>query len=455
MVKINDSFFTSPKGARIVKGLGSGASSSPGGIIQGRITDEIIERVYGDSASFMKVYESFQSDYIKALSTDLDTARASGVDLDSLKRGTKIDLGILKREAREQLSSRYRNEVLRLPTLFAEAGVPNVSLPSSNLYRELFRYQIEAGYDHSAAVLLNRTLLNVDPDKIGMNAFSFGSSNLIGVRQLKQASTKSLKDLFEGKRVFTFDIETTGIFRGAQARSMAISEMSPTGDIKLLDETVSFASKQLTGINVGSATGATRSLTEMLFEGRKVTQYGQGGDEFLDEAAKFVRRLTEADVVAGHNVMFDITTLFQTIRNMPAFQNHKAAQEALSMFDAKWTANEDFVVDTLEYARTYLNKKIMDKIDTTLPQDAQIRQFRDMLFSDDFMSRIHLGGSTATASMEAIAANTNLLQLVEQAGESGDETARNLIKMLSGESGDETAKNVTRILYKRNPHRRH
>lgn len=434
MVKINDSFFTSSQGARIVKSLGSQLPEAP--VLRGAITDSVIQSVYGNSESFLKSYEAFQKDYIRALSTDLDATRASGVDLDMLRRGTKIDLGILKREAREKLSKRYTDEVLRLPALFREVGMPNVSLPSSNLYRELFRYQIEAGYDHSAAVLLNRTLLNINPNKTGMDAFNVGISNLTGVRQLKQTSTKSLKDLFEGKRVFTFDIETTGIFRGAQARSMAIAEMSPTGDIKLLNETVSFASKQLTGINVGSATGATRSLTEMLFEGRKVVQYGQGGDQFLDSAAKFVRRLTEADVVAGHNVMFDITNLFQTIRNMPAFANHQGAQEALSAFDAKWTSNEDFVVDTLEYSRTYLNQKIMSKLNTSLPAEDQLRQFRDMLFSDDFMSRIHLGGSTATASMEAIAANTNLLQLVQEAGDSGDETAQQLMQML----------------YKRNPH---
>jgi hypothetical protein len=453
MVKINDNFFASSQGARIVKSLGTQLPEAP--VLRGAITDSIIDRVYGNSESFLKSYESFQADYIKALSTDLDVSKASGVDLDMLRKGTKIDLGILKREARESLSKRYRDEVLRLPALFREVGLPNVSLPSSNLYRELFRYQIEAGYDHSAAVLLNRTLLNINPNKTGMDAFNVGISNLTGVRQLKQTSTKNLKDLFQGKRVFTFDIETTGIFRGAQARSMAIAEMSATGDIRLLDETVSFASKQLTGINVGSTTGATRSLTEMLFEGRKITQYGQGGDEFLDSAAKFVKRLTEADVVAGHNVMFDITNLFQTIRNMPAFASHKAAQEALAMFDEKWTKNENFVVDTLEYARTYLNQKIMTKLDTSLPAEDQLRQFRDMLFSDDFMSRIHLGGSTATASMEAIAANTNLLQLVEQAGESGDETARNLMRMLSGESGGQAGENVTQILYKRNAHRRH
>lgn len=400
-----------------------------GPVFTGAITDSIIQNVYGSSEDFLKSYEIFQRDYIQALSTDLDAAKASGLDVDMLRRGTKIDLSVLRSEARERLSKRYRDDVLRLPKLFNEIGLPNVSLPSSNLYRELFRYQIEAGYDHSAAVLLNRTLLNVDPNKMGYDAFNVGISNLTGARQLKQTSTKSLQELFQGKRVFTFDVETTGVFQGAQTRSMAIAEMSPTGKISLLDETVSFASKQLTGINVGSQTGATRSLTEMLFEGRKITEYGVGGDEFLDAGAKFISRLTEADIVAGHNVLFDIFSLFGTMKNMPGYEKHQAAQKAISAFNDKWSKNEDFVVDTLEYARTYLNQKIQSKIDMSLPNDMQLSRFRDLLFSEDFMSRIHLGGSTATASMEAIAANTNLLQLIEAESKS-DDTAKQLMEML-------------------------
>lgn len=170
-----------------------------------------------------------------------------------MRKGQKIDLSVLTSQARRTLEADYVNNVLRLQDVFRRLGLPNTGLPSGNLYRELFRYQVDTSSNHAAAVLLNRTLLNVDPNKTGMEAFNVGVSNLIGVQKLKQTTTKSLNDLFKGKTVYTFDIETTGIFKGAEARSMAIAEMSSSGQIKLLkDYNIAFASKQLTGINVGS-----------------------------------------------------------------------------------------------------------------------------------------------------------------------------------------------------------
>lgn len=170
----------------------------------------------------------------------------------------------------------------------------------------------------------------------------------------------------------------------------------------------------------------------------KVVGYGQGGIEFLDEAAKFFNKLTEADVVAGHNVLFDITTFMETIRNQSGFDKHEGAQKAIAAFEDKWSKNENFVVDTLEYARTYLNDKMNARMDAMVGDEAvKLRAFRDLLFSEDFMSKIKLGGSTATSSMEAISVNTNLLHLLEEKGKAGDTTAEELMQ----------------ALYKRNAHR--
>jgi len=426
----SDDFFSKPKGKRIVESLSAVLPAGRSPSVSGKISSAQISSIYGSSEEFLKNYESFQKRYTAALSSSVDPSRARNVDLSMLRRGQKIDLSVLTMEARKRLEKDYMDNVLRLPKLLKELGLPDVSLPSANLYRELFRYQVDTSDNHSASVLLNRTLLNINPDKAGMDAFNVGVSNLIGVNKLKQASTKNLTDLFKGKKVYTFDVETTGIFQGAQTRSMAIAEMAPDQSIKILkDHTVSFASKQLTGINVGSSTGAVQSFTEALFKGRKITGYGQGGAEFLDEATKFITKLTEADVVAGHNVLFDIGSLFQTVRNMPAFEKHEGIQKALAGFEEKWAANENFVVDTLEYTRTYLNNRINTRIAADALPGEEVKMFRELLFSDDFMSKIRLGGSTATSSMEAIAVNTNLLKLIE--GEAAtDDTAKELMEML-------------------------
>lgn len=426
----SDDFFTGPKGKKIVESLSAVLPSGRSPVITGMIGSDQINAIYGSSEEFIKSYENFQKRYIAALSSNLDPSKAKGVDLSMMRRGQKIDLNLLTTEAKKRLEKEYIDNVLKLPKLFKEIGLPNTSLPSANLYRELFRYQIDTSSNHSASILLNRTLLNVDPNAVGMDAFNVGISNLMGANKLKQTSTKSLTNLFKGKKVYTFDVETTGIFQGAQTRSMAIAEMAPDQSIKILkDHTVSFASKQLTGINVGSSTGAVQSFTEALFKGRKITGYGEGGAEFLDEAAKFISKLTEADVVAGHNVLFDIVSLFQTIKNMPAYEKHEAIQKAVMGFEEKWAANENFVVDTLDYARTYLNDRINARVAADALPGEEVKMFRELLFSDDFMSKIRLGGSTATSSMEAIAINTNLLQLIEGEAKT-DSTAAELMEML-------------------------
>lgn len=455
-----DDFFTNPasKGAKLASSLRTKLGSTikdpftglPKTTTQGVISRSNLEakNIYGTSEDFLNEYENFQKTYFKALETDIDPLRASKVDIGMLKRGEKIDLSVLNASTRRSLEQIYVNRVLRLPEIIKNLGLPDLNLPSANLYRELFRYRVDTASSpgttpHAGAVVLNRTLLNVDPNKSGMDAINVGVSNLMGFKKLKQNTRKSLKDLLDGKKVHTFDIESTGIFAGAEARSAAIAETSATGSIRLLeDETILFGSKQLTGISVGGAGGSpVKSFTEAMYEGRgsKILGFKDGGEEFLNASEKFVRKLTEADVVAGHNVLYDISTLFRTIKGMPAFESHKGIQEALSAFDEKWAKNEDFVVDTLDYARTYLNDRINNAVESSrLTGTDELNKFRDLLFSEDFMSKIHLGGSTATSSMEAISVNTNLLHLIQDEARTGDAAAASLIRELAAGTHIET-----------------
>lgn len=356
--------------------------------------------------------------------------------MDSLRRGEKIDLRVLNYTKRKELERIYVDDVLRLPTLIQELGLPDVNLPSANYYRELFRYRVDTGVSgstrpHGAAVALNRLLLNIDPNKSGMDALNPGVSNLMGFNRLKQVTSKSLRELFDGKSVATFDIETTGIFRGTEARSAAQAITLPDGTINLAKgETLLFGSKQLTGINVGTG---KQTFVDAIYAGRgiKVHGFADGGLEFLSASEKFIDKLMEADVVAGHNVLHDISTLFETIQNQPAFANHAGVQRALKAFNERRASNQDFVVDTLEYARTYLNDRVNKAVEASgLRGTDELAKFRDLIISEDFMSKIHLGGSTATSSMEAIAVNTNLIHLVQDAADSGDDTAKELIDML-------------------------
>jgi hypothetical protein len=435
-MKIDDNYFTSGIGKHIRASLELPPSPTANrGVASGMINKKVLDKVYGTSDEFLTRYEGFQQRYLRMLETELDPRAAGRANLEILKSQGKIDLSVLNKTVRDQMRQEYINDILRLPRILKEAGLPNINLPSANLYRQLFRYQVDTSSGNPGAMLLNSILLNVNPEKVGLEAFNVGTSNIAGLRTVKQTAKNDLASLLSGKKVYTFDVETAGIFEGAQTRSMAIAEMTAGGKISVLpDYNLSYASKQMGGLNVSTMTGGSKSMSEFLSGGTKIIQHGTNGEGFLDESAKFLNKLMEAEVVAGHNINFDINALFNTMQQMGAYNKHEGAQKAIAMFTKRMTDEENFIVDTLQYSRTYLNDKINAKLATAVGTDAkELSRFRDLLYSDDFMAKIHFGGSTGTSSVEAIAANTNLLQLLEQDMISGDAGAKELFeKIYSG-----------------------
>lgn len=221
----------------------AGAAPGFGRYASGKIVaDAEFERVFGTADEFLTRYENFQSLYRRALDTGLDTSKAAGVDIEFLRAGGKIDLSILRKDVARELEQKFRDDVLRLGNLFGGRGIPNIELPSANLYRRLFRYEVDtsrsaSGAMHPLMAVLNRTLFNVNPDAMGLDAFNVGVSNLMGLQQLRQVAGQDVSSLLGGvgptgapKVVRTFDVETTGIFRGAQTRSMGQVDMV-AGDI--------------------------------------------------------------------------------------------------------------------------------------------------------------------------------------------------------------------------------
>ena len=69
--------------------------------------------------------------------------KLGGVDIDFLRSGGRIDLSVLSREARQTFEREFRDDVLRLPLIMKKLGIPNVELPSANLFRRLFRYEVD------------------------------------------------------------------------------------------------------------------------------------------------------------------------------------------------------------------------------------------------------------------------------------------------------------------------
>lgn len=341
------------------------------------------------------------------------------------------------------MKGEYRDEVLKLPMLFNEIGLPSQQLPSTNLYRKAAKYNVDTtNVNHGIITLLNRTIFNINPRISDMDAFNVGISNLMGVNTLEQTTKYGeLSRKLVGKKIYTFDVETTGVFEGHEVRSFAISE-NINGNIRLLNDfNFTYNSRQLGGITVAGSKSLTEFFSEQARSSRaKIISDSRGGKDFLDNYARFMEKLMEADHVSGHNVLFDIQAMTNTAKQQAGFSEHKAAMEATDKFHKRMADREaNFIIDTLEVSRVHMNRLVQEKIklagETFTDDAARLKRFNELLYSPEFLARAKMGQSAATASVEAIAMRTNLLELIEkeaqQAGETG-EKARQLFHKIYG-----------------------
>lgn len=398
----------------------------------------------GPSSTFLDEYSKFQEDYFRTVSDKRNLAMGKSASADVLRKMGKIDLSVLNYSEQKRLKNMFFGRVLKGADLFNEVGLPGISMPSSNLYRQPFRMSVGFGGNegvHPVQVLLSRMIFNIDPKKTGLDAINFSSSDMMTTDRLLQTTqnVESMLDksrianLFRGKAdVVTLDVETAGVFRGAQVRSMAIAEMGalqvgknvPSASVNISNEfNVLFESPQMRGVTVNTLNGGASTLNAHIAKmegavggpggGPRLLSMGDQGEVFLDEATKFLERLTKADVVTGHNINFDIDKIVETMQAMPGFANHTKAVSALSAFLER--KNESgYILDTLDVARTYLEQEANQIIDSEGITDVLKRsqKFVETVYSKEVLSRVTIGGSASWASVENISLNTNLLDLI-------------------------------------------
>jgi hypothetical protein len=287
---------------------------------------------------------------------------------------------------------------------------------------------------HPMMAVLNRMIFNIDPNQTGMAAFNVGSSNLMGLSQLKQVSSTDLKSLLDKKTIRTLDVETTSVLQGAQVRQMSIFEMvggSSPSNAAMMPQTANFASPQMQGLTIGGKNGSMQTVNEFLMGTSRGTQISDPA-AFLDESARYLNHLLDADVVAGHNIFFDLGMMSDTMSQLPGYQKHAEAQRALTrLYEAM--GQENRIVDTLEFSRAYLNDKvntILDNANLAPGDTARLDKFRELIISPDFLARVKAGGSAPYASMEAISLNTNLLDLLYDEAQGGATRAQEVFEAI-------------------------
>jgi DNA polymerase III epsilon subunit-like protein len=347
---------------------------------------------------------------------------------------------MFNKKTADELYESYVNDVLRIPQLLKKVGAPAVELPSGNLYRSAFKFMVEqTGPYHPAREVLNSMIINFNPSRVGMKSINISRSNILTHKTLKRMFEESAQkpsgnifgSLSAGQKIITFDVETTGVFEGSQVRSMSASMMTVDASGKLVAPDSSqtrnlfMASKQLSGMTVSDTNNGLVSMNKFLAQiendGKTSIDMADGGKKFLDEAEKFIQELLSADRLVAHNASFDITKMTETIEAQSAFGSHKGVQSALNQLYRKIDKG-NYLVDTLGEARSYLQNQVEQIIQSSTATNViqKSNQYVTSLYSQEILSTVHKGGSAAYASVENIALNTNLFELIENEGKAAE-----------------------------------
>lgn len=413
------------------------------------ISNDVIEKIYGTPDEFFEEYEAFQSRYQSRVSKLFAGRKEATANI--VKQLGLMDLGLFARDITEEMASDYKNNVLKLGRLIQEVGLPSRQMPNANAFRTPYMFDIDmTNIVHPIQLLLGGQMFNFNPDKKGVESLNV-SRLLMSQKTLKNTWSRISKFSEEGgglrifdeapdtprRKVATLDIETTGAFQGSQMRSIAVRfhEIDEYGNmieefvekdgkriLKPADYNISFKSNQLNAM-YGVLDDTVMEFNDFIHAVEspsgtlgKVVDIGKDdGMQFLDEMTSLLGRLSAEDVshITGHNISgFDIDKIIKTMLAQPAFARHKGASEAVKKFLDR-AQSEEFIVDSLAYARSYMLSQVNEAVRAGASGVLEeSKAFVNSLFAEDILARVDIGGSSAYASMEAVALNTNLFELM-------------------------------------------
>jgi len=408
---------TSSSYARLMRSL-TGQMSAEGKVPLGRqagsLDHNAIKSIFGTPEDFMQSYKNFEDNYFRLLSDSSNRRIGARVrDISLERRSGLINLNYLNYETQTLLKNQFSQTVLRSSDLFSQGGLPGLEFPSANMFSSaLLKYDINPtalfGADaHPAAVLLNRIFFNVDPSKAGMDAFNFGKSNILSSQSLERISL--MQDFSSvGKKILTLDTETTGVTFDSQVRQLAYEIQEADGTIsKAFSQ--SFINDQMNIANV-SKSGVSTKMSSFL-AGDNALDMQDGGVKFVNTSKQLFTDMLNVSHVSGHNLVFDINKMSDTLQGLDAFRLDQEAQSLQRQVFERIESQKDYLIDTQETMRSYFTRKASDLIGES--GDRASRMVSQLL-GPEMLAQIGIGGSTTPMSVENIALNSNLLQLIER-----------------------------------------
>lgn len=375
------------------------------------ITQDLASRILGSDEEFMSRYKSFEEEYFRLLSDTKNRRLGASVrDIDLERVSGQIRLSYLNLQSQKELQRLYMENVLRIPELLQEAGIPGVEFESQNLYTRLLQFNVGKG-DHVGLSVLRRSFFNIDPNQLGLEGIRLGltlptAQALSEIKASKGFSpTKKIQGL-DGereRRTLYLDVETTGVTEDSQIRQFAYRINEGDAVVK------SFANEQM-DIAAISKSGQSTLLSRSKFFG-EVDEMGDGGVNFVNEAKNLLNDMLNVDHISAHNAYFDINKFLDTLGSLDAYHRDEEAVKLMDQFKVR-LGEEGYVVDTLESAREYMQRKVQD-----VP-GLDYQRFASQLLGPETLSQLGFGGSTAYAGIEQLSLNTNLFQLLEQDAQS-------------------------------------
>jgi hypothetical protein len=111
---------------RSLTGAMSAEGKTPAGRQSKAINNEVIKRIYGEEGhQFKQAYKNFEDNYFHMLSDESNRARFGNFRGMQAERASGIiNLSLLNVESQNQLKNAFKSNVLRLPNLFEEVGIP-------------------------------------------------------------------------------------------------------------------------------------------------------------------------------------------------------------------------------------------------------------------------------------------------------------------------------------------
>lgn len=344
--------------------------------------------------------------------------------MDLQRKSGRIDLSLLTYENQQALKQQYRKQVLQIDQLFNDVGLPGMEFKSSNLYSSLLKYDV-ADASSPMGEMLGRTFFNVNPLKDGFEAINFGMSNMMDVKSLRQlmASKTIRPEDIDYSKMLTFDVETTGVTSDSQIRQFSYridkeaidpstgrSIIDPiTGQKKMVTESKTF--------NFRNPLMDTATVTKSGISYRMSDFVNMGDDNvremssFAEAAKQMFNEMENASHISAHNARFDLTQFGKTLQSIGAFEADEGLRDQYFRILDRTFEQDSYLIDTAESMRSYFTKEASRVVGESGDRASRLVS---QLLGPETITKAGIGGSSAIVSVENLALNSNLFQLIEK-----------------------------------------